>query len=70
MTPAQCRAARALLDVNLDWLAARSGVSRRAIAYFEAGKTVPIRNNLAAIKQALEEEGIEFMAERDGVMRR
>lgn len=57
---AQCRAARAFLDVPLEWLAKRSGVSRRAIAYFEAGKSKPIPNNLAAIRQAFENAGIEF----------
>jgi predicted transcriptional regulator len=70
-SPGQCRAARALLDVSRDWLARRSGVSKRAISNFEAGKTTPIPNNLAAIRQALEQAGIEFLPEegvklRDG----
>ena len=65
-TARQCRAARALLDVSRDWLAKRSGVSKRAVANFEAGKTIPIPNNLAAIRQALEEAGVEFLPD-DGV---
>lgn len=60
-TPAQCRAARGLLDVSQDWLAKRSGLSKRALANFEGGKSKPIPNNLAAIRQALEMAGVEFL---------
>ena len=59
-SPAQCRAARAMLDVSQEWLAKRSGLSKRALANFEGGKTKPIPNNLAAIRQALEQAGVEF----------
>lgn len=68
ISAAQCRAARALLHVNLDWLAKRSGVSRRAIAYFEAGTSKPKPDNLVAIRQAFEEAGVEFL-EGDGLRR-
>ena len=61
ITAAQCRAARALLGVTQDKLAARSGVSQKAIANFERGKTVPMRANLIVLKQTLELMGVEFL---------
>ena len=61
ITAAQCRAARALLGVTQDKLAARSGVSQKAIANFERGKTVPMRANLTVLKQTLELMGVEFL---------
>jgi predicted transcriptional regulator len=68
-SPAQCRAARALLNITQDELSKLSGVSKRAIAGFEAGETKPMRMNLTAIRQTLEKLGIEFV-ENDGVSRR
>jgi transcriptional regulator with XRE-family HTH domain len=52
-----------------DQLALKSGVSKRAIVAFELGKSMPIRNNLAAIQGALEQAGVEFTA-GDGVRRK
>jgi transcriptional regulator with XRE-family HTH domain len=57
------------LEITQDELAAKSGVSKRAIVDFEAGRSTPIRANLAAIRGALEQAGIEFL-ENDGVKRR
>ena len=64
-TPAQCRAARGLLDMSQDELAAASRVSRRTVTSFEAGAT-PIPATLAAIRRALEAAGVEFL-DGDGV---
>ena len=69
ITAAQCRAARALLHITQDQLATKSGVSQKAIANFELGKTTPMRANLIVLKQTLEQLGIEFL-ERDGVRRK
>jgi transcriptional regulator with XRE-family HTH domain len=69
LSPAQCRAARALLGMTQDQLAVKSGVSKRAIVAFELGQSTPIRNNLAAIQGALEQAGVEFTG-RDGVRRK
>jgi len=66
MTPAQSRAARALIDWSQDRLAEQSGVSVTAIRNFERGATTPVRNNLAALCTALEAAGIEFIAENGG----
>ena len=61
ITAAQCRAARALLHITQDQLATKSGVSQKAIANFELGKTVPMRANLVVLQQTLELLGVEFL---------
>ena len=66
MTPAQCRAARAWLDLKQAELAAASGVGLSTVKDFESGKRLPIANNLAAIRAALETRGIGFVFLVDG----
>lgn len=58
--PEQCRAARALLDMDQATLAASASVSRNVIIDFEKGRRVPTRNNLIAIRRALEAAGVIF----------
>jgi transcriptional regulator with XRE-family HTH domain len=41
-------------------LARKAVVSRNVIVDFERGSRTPLANNLAAIKRALEESGVEF----------
>jgi predicted transcriptional regulator len=65
-TPGQSRAARALLSMTRDELVKRSGVSKRAIASFEAGNTKLMKLNHEAIRQTFEQSGIEFIGS-DGV---
>ena len=60
ITPALCRAARGLLDMNQVELAAAALVSKNVIVAFEKGRTNPTRNTLAAIQRVLEEAGVEF----------
>jgi predicted transcriptional regulator len=60
ITPAQCRAARGLVEMDQGTLADGALVSRSMIIDFEKGRRVPVRNNLAAIQRVLEEAGVEF----------
>jgi len=61
MTPEQCRAARAWLDWSQDALASAASVGLSTVRDFEKGRRVPIANNLAAMKTALEKKGIAFV---------
>lgn len=63
LKPSQSRAARALLDWSQSTLSEAAGVARATIAEFESGRRVPIANNLAAIRTALEAAGIIFIDE-------
>jgi hypothetical protein len=60
ITPAQCRAARGLVDMDQVTLADGAMVSRSVVIDFEKERRVPTRNNLAAIQRVLEEAGVEF----------
>lgn len=64
--PAQCRAARALINLDQNDLAAQAMVSRGVIIDFEKGKRTPGANNLAAIRRALESAGIAFIEANGG----
>ena len=66
ITPAQCRAARGLVEFDQASLAGKAKVSRNTIVDFERGKRVPNVNNLDAIRAALESAGVEFIAENGG----
>jgi len=66
LTIEQCRGARAMLGWSQDELAQQAVVSRQTIADFERGARIPVRNNLIAIRRALEAGGIEFIPENGG----
>lgn len=60
-TPAQCRAARALLNWTQATLAERAGVARKTVADFELGERVLHVRTRRDITATLEEAGIEFL---------
>lgn len=63
ITPAQCRAARGLIDMDQASLGKAANVSRNTIVSFESEQREPGVNNLAAIQAALESAGVIFVAE-------
>jgi len=48
-------------------LANVAGVARATVAAFEAGKREPIGNNLASIRSAFEDQGVEFIQDENAV---
>jgi ribosome-binding protein aMBF1 (putative translation factor) len=63
ITPAQCRAARALLDWSQQQLADASKAGVVTVRNFEGGKSKPINSTLEVLRRALESAGVEFVAE-------
>jgi transcriptional regulator with XRE-family HTH domain len=61
LSPAQCRAARALLNWSQENLVAHSKITKKTIADFERGATSPRPQTLAQITAAFEYVGIEFL---------
>ena len=66
MMPAQCRAARAWLELSQESLAKAAGVSLSTVRDFEAGRRNPISNNLAAMRRELEARGVRFTFSANG----
>ncbi|MFG1421724.1 helix-turn-helix domain-containing protein [Roseixanthobacter liquoris] len=63
MTPAQCRAARGLVDWSQADLASAANVGLSTLRNFEAGRSAPMANNLAALRAALESAGVILVEE-------
>jgi transcriptional regulator with XRE-family HTH domain len=60
MSPEQARAARSWLGWTQAELAKRAVVGLSTVKDYESGNRTPIRNNLEAIKKALEKAGMRF----------
>jgi len=63
ITPAQVRAARAMLQISRQDLSKGAKVAERTISDFETGRRNPIPATLTAIKTALEVAGVIFIEE-------
>ncbi|WP_127077120.1 helix-turn-helix domain-containing protein [Rhodomicrobium lacus] len=61
ISPAQCRAARGLLDWTQGELARRVGVALRTVQDFENSRRTPLAIVRSSIRQAFEQAGIEFI---------
>ena len=67
LSPAQCRAARALLSWNQQVLADKAAVAKQTIADFERGARTPYDRTLRDIRAALELAGVVLIAASDGL---
>jgi transcriptional regulator with XRE-family HTH domain len=66
LSPAQCRAARALLNWTISDLAARAKVSSVTVSDFENKKKVPTKKSNEAMIRALVDAGISIWRSDDG----
>ena len=66
LSPEQCRAARAWLNWSQEDLAKRASVGLSTVRSFEKGERTPIKNNLDALKAALQDGGIRPVCADDG----
>ncbi len=68
ITPGQCRAARGLVDWTQQQLADAASVGLSTVRDFEKRRHLPHKDNLAAIRAALEVAGVAFLDD-EGVKR-
>lgn len=66
MTPAQARAARALIGMTQGTLAEAASVSLSTVVDFERERRAVAPPSVAAIRDALEAAGVEFISANGG----
>jgi len=66
MTPAQCRAARALIGMTQTELADAAGFGLSTIVDFEKERRIVSTAAQVRMREALEEAGVEFISENGG----
>ena len=62
LTPSQCRAGRAMIEWTQAHLAKSAGIGVTTLQNFENGKSKPIVSVRLAIRRALEDAGVMFIA--------
>jgi DNA-binding transcriptional regulator YiaG len=66
MTPSQCRAARALIDLTQPKLAEAANLGLSTVVDFEKSRRAVSGAATEAIRSALEAAGVEFIPENGG----
>ncbi len=66
VSPAQCRAARGLLNWSQEHLASITKLSRSTIAGFERGERDPTRANVEMLRRIFEDAGVQIIPENGG----
>jgi transcriptional regulator with XRE-family HTH domain len=66
ISPAQCRAGRALLEITQTQLAASAGLGLSTVVDFEKGRRQVSPESIESICQALVIAGVEFIDENGG----
>lgn len=66
MSPEQCRAARAILNLEQSEVAKAAKIARATLIDYEKGARVPRQKTIAAIRSALEDAGVQFIEENGG----
>jgi transcriptional regulator with XRE-family HTH domain len=66
MTAAQCRAARAILDMTQPELARSAGLGLSTVVDFERNRRHVSEEVVEVIRRALQRAGVEFIAENGG----
>ncbi|WP_426960304.1 helix-turn-helix domain-containing protein [Muricoccus radiodurans] len=69
LTPAQCRAARALLGWSVERLAKAVPCRRDTVEYFESGSGRPRPSTAGRLRAAFETAGVEFTDEEEAGVR-
>jgi predicted transcriptional regulator len=66
LSPAQCRAARALLEITQTQLAASAGLGLSTVVDFEKGRRQVSPESVETIRRALVRADVEFIDENGG----
>ena len=66
ISPSQCRAGRALLEINQTQLAGSAGLGLSTVVDFEKERRLVSPESVEAIRRALVRAGIEFIDENGG----